>query len=311
MSRRGLPPCSGLLPKFGLRRRERKTLKPRIVGSRRFQSRKRTTIFAHRGASAYAPEHTIPAYDLAIEMGADFIELDLRMTRDGVLVAFHDSSLFRTTRNSVQPRSDRVRDMTLDQIREADVGSWFNEQHARRADLRYAGLPVPTLEEVFQRYGSSTRYYIEPKDPESAPGIELELLRVMRKHGVAGDAEIEGRVLIQSFSRSSLRLIHGMKPELPLVQLLHGVRRERLLAELDLIAEYAIAIGPLHKIVDPRLVEAAHDRDLAVHPYTVNTLGDMMRVLSCGVDGVFTDDPAKLLGLIEPSALPGFGVSAS
>jgi glycerophosphoryl diester phosphodiesterase len=99
----------------------------------------------HRGASGYAPEHTIPAYDLALEQGADYIEIDLQMTKDGVLVAMHDDTLDRTADapEGVPKRfcSGPVIKRTLEQIKQCDVGSWFSPE--------YAGEQMPTLEEIF------------------------------------------------------------------------------------------------------------------------------------------------------------------
>ena len=118
----------------------------------------------HRGASGYAPEHTILAYDLALEQGADYIEIDLQMTKDAVLVAMHDDTLDRT---AVAPPgvperfcSGPVIKRTLEQIRMCDVGSWFNEANPQYANPEYVGLQIPTLEEIFQRYGTSVNYYI-------------------------------------------------------------------------------------------------------------------------------------------------------
>ena len=169
----------------------------------------------HRGASGYAPEHTIPAYDLALEQGADYIEIDLQMTADGVLVAMHDDTLDRTaTAPEGVPEeycTGLVIEKTLEQIKQCDVGSWFGPE--------YAGEQIPTLEEIFQRYGTSVNYYIETKNPEAAPGMEAELLRLMEEYDLIKPAEKRWQVLIQSFSAESLMTIHEMNSELPLIQL--------------------------------------------------------------------------------------------
>ena len=119
----------------------------------------------HRGASAYAPEHTFAAYDLALEQGADYIEIDLQMTADGVLVAMHDKTLNRTADapEGVPEQYCRglVSKKTLEQIKMCDAGSWFGTE--------YAGEQIPTLEEIFERYGTSVNYYIETKNPDAAP----------------------------------------------------------------------------------------------------------------------------------------------
>ena len=116
-------------------------------------------VIAHRGASAYAPEHTFASWDRALELGADFIELDLQMTRDGELVVLHDEELDRTARGSQQECTGLVRERTLQQIQRCDVGGWFNAQHPDRARDEFVGLAIPTLRQVLERYGLGTRYY--------------------------------------------------------------------------------------------------------------------------------------------------------
>ncbi|MBP7630999.1 MAG: hypothetical protein KA758_11150, partial [Acidimicrobiales bacterium] len=105
------------------------------------------TVIAHRGASGLAPEHTFAAYDLAVEQGADFIEHDLQLTADGVLVVVHDATLDRTARGPAESCTGPVATKTLAQLRQCDVGSWFNEANPALAKPEYEGLPIPTLAE--------------------------------------------------------------------------------------------------------------------------------------------------------------------
>jgi glycerophosphoryl diester phosphodiesterase len=255
----------------------------------------------HRGASAYAPEHTFASYDLAIEQGADYIEIDLQMTADGVLVAMHDKTLNRTADapEGVPERYCRglVSKKTLEQIKMCDVGSWFGPE--------YAGEKIPTLEEIFQRYGTSVNYYIETKNPEAAPGMEEELLRLMDEYGLTEPAEENWQVLIQSFSAESLMKIHEMNPDLPLIQLYWAGTSKSIQRDLDAVSEYAVGIGPYKKDVDAALVEAAHEHCLAVHPYTVNTVEEMEALIALGVDGMFTNNPDLLDAVLGADALSG------
>ena len=122
------------------------------------------TVIAHRGASAYAPEHTFAAYDLALAQGADYIEQDLQLTADGVLVALHDDTLDRTAQGPADSCTGPVTTKTLAQLRECDVGSWFNDAHPDLADPAYVGLRIPTMGEVVERYGPDVRYYVEAED---------------------------------------------------------------------------------------------------------------------------------------------------
>ena len=264
----------------------------------------------HRGASGYAPEHTIPAYDLALQMGADYIEQDLQLTKDGVLVAMHDDTLDRT---AVAPPgvpkrfcSGPVIKRTLEQIKMCDVGSWFNEAYPQYAKEEYVGLKIPTLEEVFQRYGTSANYYIETKNPEAAPGMEEELLRLMEKYDLIEPAAQDWQVLIQSFSPASLQKIHALEPSLPLIQLYSSTETsETIRAQLDLVRTYAVGIGPSKTDVDAALVEAAHARCLDVHPYTVNETAEMEALIDLGVDGMFTNFPDRLDAVLGDEAAPG------
>jgi glycerophosphoryl diester phosphodiesterase len=259
------------------------------------------TVIGHRGASAYAPEHTFAAYDLALEQGADYIEQDLQLTADGVLVAVHDDTLDRTVRGPAESCAGTVASKTLAQLRECDAGSWFNEANPDLADPAYVGLEIPTLADIFERYGPDVRYYIETKAPEAQPGMEEALLDLLDEAGLAGPAARDRRVLIQSFSGDSLRLVHSLRPELPLVQL---VPAPVDVAALDDIAEYAVAIGPSKAIVDEAFVTAAHERCLAVHPYTVDEPDEMAALLDAGVDGMFTNAPDLLLDQREEHPPP-------
>jgi glycerophosphoryl diester phosphodiesterase len=259
----------------------------------------------HRGASAYAPEHTFASYDLALEQGADYIEIDLQMTADGVLVAMHDKTLNRTATapEGVPNRYCRglVSKKTLEQIKMCDVGSWFSPE--------YADQRIPTLEEIFLEYGTSVNYYIETKNPDAAPGMEVELVRLLNENGLipAEDpAETESwQVLIQSFSAESLMTIHELAPTLPLIQLYWAGTSKSIQRDLDAVSEYAVGIGPYKRDVDAALVEAAHEHCLAVHPYTVNTVEEMQDLISLGVDGMFTNNPDLLDEVLGADALTG------
>src|SRR5215210_4106815 len=259
----------------------------------------------HRGASAYAPEHTFASYDLALEQGADYIEIDLQMTADGVLVAMHDKTLNRTADapEGVPERYCRglVSKKTLEQIKMCDVGSWFGPE--------YAGEQIPTLDEIFERYGTSVNYYIETKNPDAAPGMEEELVRLLEKYGLIpaeGPAETDSwQVLIQSFSAESLMKIHELEPTLPLIQLYWAGTSTSIQRDLDAVSAYAVGIGPYKKDVDAALVEAAHEHCLAVHPYTVNTVEEMEALIALGVDGMFTNNPDLLDEVLGADALTG------
>jgi len=260
-------------------------------------------VIAHRGASGHAPEHTLAAYDLALQLGCDFLEQDLQMTSDGVLVCMHDDTLDRTALGC----TGRIIDHAWRDLEECDVGTWFNDAFPMRARPAYTGERIPTLEQVFARYRDRAAFYIETKTPEAAPGMEAALLELLDRFDLRAAARTEWRVIIQSFSEASLRLIHGQDAALPLVQLIpEGTDGRALHAMLPRIAGYAVGIGPAFTDVDRLLVTAAHRHGLHVHPYTVNEEADMRRMAEARVDGMFTNFTDRLLALrpqTEPRGL--------
>jgi len=239
-------------------------------------------VIAHRGASGHAPEHTIPSYDMAIRMQADYIEQDLQMTSDGVLIVMHDATLDRTT----SCRGLAI-EKSLAQIKTCDAGSWFAPD--------FAGTRVPALRELFERYGKSVRYYIETKNPEEAPGMEEALLGLINEFDLRAGAIESWQVLIQSFSRASLLKLHQLDSELPLIHLIESDQDSgRIRAQLGDSASYAAGICPARSSVDAALVDAVHEAGMVIHPYTVNHAAEMRRMIALGVDGMFTDYPDVL-----------------
>jgi glycerophosphoryl diester phosphodiesterase len=252
---------------------------------------------AHRGASGDAPEHTFAAYDLALRMGADYIEQDLQLTRDGVLVSLHDETLDRTARGPAENCSGRVDTKTLAQIKTCEVGSWFAPE--------YAGERIPTLEQVFRRYRRRTNYYIETKSPETADRMEERLLALLDEYGLTRPAEQRWQVLIQSFSPASLQKLQALNPRLPLVQLYPNLGSAAIRAGLDAARGYAVGIGPSKGSVDEALLDAAHERCLAVHPYTLNETGEHEAFVQLGVDGAFSNFPDRFETVLGREAIGG------
>lgn len=178
-------------------------------------------VIAHRGASGLAPEHTLAAFDLAIELGADWIEQDLHLTRDGVLVVVHDETLDRTARGPAESCTGPVRSRTPADLERCDFGAWFDEG-AEGGTGRFRGERIVTLDALFARYGRRTRYYIETKHPEHTPGVEEALVSLLARHDLLPRGDEPDRVIIQSFSPESLRRVRQLDSRLPLVQLVHG-----------------------------------------------------------------------------------------
>ncbi len=273
---------------------------------------------AHRGASAYAPEHTLPAYRLALEMGADYVEQDLQLTRDGRLVCLHDTTLERTT-DVEEVFPDRavtietadgprrvwpVAAFTLDEVKRLDAGSWF--------DAEFAGVRVPTLQEAIDLVQGEAGLYMETKDPETYDALglamEAELVRVLAANGLdAAATRTATPVFVQSFSAASLRRMRDLAGDTyPLVQLVGGPGTQGLLTDDGLaeVAGYADGVGPAFPMLlaDPSRALAVRAAGLELHPYTVRAgqvpepfddATDLMVHLfdELGATGVFTDNP--------------------
>ncbi|MFL6554965.1 MAG: glycerophosphodiester phosphodiesterase [Bacillus sp. (in: firmicutes)] len=237
-------------------------------------------VIAHRGASGNAPEHTMVAYELARKFGADYIEIDLGMTKDGQLIAIHDETIDRTTNGN-----GMVSSLTLSQIKKLDTGSWFNKQFPDKKKPEYNSLKIPTLEEIIHHYGETINYYIEIKRPLANPSMTEELLKVLSSHRLIGEKSAPGKVIIESFDSERLNYIHKKYPSLVLIQL--GVDANKMnLAE---ISKYAAGVGPDFSTVKKEFIGNAHNHGLMVHCWTVNNEADMQKMIDWGVDGIFTN----------------------
>ncbi|WP_018922051.1 glycerophosphodiester phosphodiesterase [Salsuginibacillus kocurii] len=265
-------------------------------------------VIAHRGASGHAPEQTEPAIDKAIEMDADWIELDIQQTADGELVAFHDDEIDRATDGEGE-----IGDHTLEELKELDAGSWFNEEYPDKADEDFEGVEILSLEEIFEMYGNDINYYIETKSTYLNEDMEEPMVELVEEY----DLVEEGNVIIQSFHDDSLQKIHELNADIPLVQLLWwevdeetGEMEEWLEVtpapeemtdeDFEEIKDYAVGVGP-HleyydgtEVIDEDFVQKAREHDLMFHVYTINEEEDMERLINWGVTGIFTDFPDRL-----------------
>ena len=277
------------------------------------QQQRAKQLVAHRGASAYAPEHTLEAYRLALAQKADFVEQDLAVTKDGVLVCLHDLTLERTT-NVEEVFPDRfvedkkgtaavrrwfAHDFTLAEIKRLDAGSWF--------DTKFAGERIPTFQEAIDLVRGKAGLYPELKDPAfyRARAVRPEVLfaGVLEKNGLVGDARTP--VIVQSFDEITLKALAKDLPRVPRVFLVDPLSAARLdsPAKVRDIAAWATGIGPAKLIVEqhPELVTWAHEAGLTVTPYTFRSANtgaypsvreEMAKFLyEYGVDALFTDNP--------------------
>lgn len=235
----------------------------------------RPLIFGHRGASADAPMNTLPAFELAAEQGAEGVELDVHLTQDGELVVVHDFTVDKTTDGE-----GTVSEMTLDQLKSLDAGSWFSDE--------FTGTRVPTLSEVFAAVGDKLYINVEIKTLSRAgDGTEETILACISEHNLAD------RVLVSSFNPLVLSRFHDLAPHIPLGYLLYA---ESVLPNIDDIlppTHYA-AIHYHHEMIDEATVAKAQENQHLINTWTVND-PDRARVLvDRGVRGIITDKPALM-----------------
>ena len=243
-------------------------------------------IIGHRGASAYAAGHTLAAYEMAVLMGADYIEIDLQMTKDGKLVALHDSVV--TLHNAQQA----VADVTFDEIQLLSPGKEFDKNHLSYTLPNFLELRIVDLSEILNYFGDRVNYYIEIKSPKVYPGIEEELLRQLQEHQLINRVDPIPKVIIQSFNTKSLQEIFAMEPSIPLIKLYtFGKKAHLSKKELKELTEYASGVGVNVEAINRKFIDKMHSENLLVHPYTVNDEETMRSLMNYDVNGIFTDRP--------------------
>ncbi|MFE9630252.1 glycerophosphodiester phosphodiesterase [Streptomyces sp. NPDC006463] len=245
-------------------------------------------VYAHRGASAYAPENTLDSIDLAMRLGFEWVENDVQRTRDGELVVIHDDTLARTTDvEQVFPGRQpwRVKDFTAAEIARLDAGSWFGEE--------YEGARVPTLHEYLDRVSrNQQRLLLEIKKPELYPGIEEQTLKVLEEAGWLDRRHVTQRLVVQSFSADSVRIVHGLRPDL--VTAFLGTPA---VADLPRYAQFTDRINPWHTTISADWVSAvhgllgAHGKAMEVDTWIVDDAATARKVQAMGVDGIITNAP--------------------
>ncbi|UOE55845.1 glycerophosphodiester phosphodiesterase [Bacillus sp. CMF12] len=238
---------------------------------------KRAKVFAHRGVSGHFPENTMAAFQAALEAGADGIELDVQMAKDGKLVIIHDETVDRTTGGT-----GYIKDMTLEEILRLDAGSWFGDVNA--------GETIPDLEQLFQwavMDGNKLLINIELKnDLIEYPGMEEKVIDLILKYG------LEQRVIISSFNAESLKRVRDLNATLQTGYLIEGIPENTL--------EMAKKIGAnsIHCEEGFALSEFGRKAKEAGFPLRVYTINDETRsrfLNKAGVEVIMTDFPERFL----------------
>ena len=243
-------------------------------------------VIAHRGASAYYPENTMPAFRAAVEMGAEMIELDIMLTADGVPVAFHDAALAEHTDGE-----GNLEDYTLDQLKKLDAGSWFSPE--------FAGEQIPTLEEVLQFAAGKVALNIEIKTEAVTDsvmgGVEEKSLTLVKKYGM------ENYVLFSSFDYRAVAHLKQLDPSIP-AALLYDAHQSNKRLPSQLVSYYnADAFNCHYSELNRKRLRDIRLHEIPVFVYTVNQKRRMKKLVTLGVTGIFSDKPDLLKKVAEES----------
>ncbi len=251
-------------------------------------------IIAHKGASGLAPENTIAAFEIALDLGVDMIEIDVRHTKDEEIIVFHDQFLDRVTKDSLgnQVTGD-VHDYTFEELRQFEVGSWF--------DSRFSDQKIPSLREVLDLIDGRCKVLIEIKhmDHPHYHDFSDKLVDIVRSERNGFDW-----VILQSYEDKYLEEAHAYDDRIQTKKLLIGEDSAPLIAfyvetRVHLGRsekhEQLMALNPHYKTLSPRRVFRMHARGYKVYTYPVNERKEMIKCLNMGVDGIITDFPNRLI----------------
>ncbi|MEH7225364.1 glycerophosphodiester phosphodiesterase family protein [Bacillus sp. JJ1566] len=228
-------------------------------------------IIAHRGANDRFNEHTLTAYKIASEDGVDYLEIDLRMTKDGELVAMHDDAINRTTNGE-----GKVSDYTLEELKNFKTMSTFNHKKVFEE--------IPTLSEIFDSFSDTENFYIETRLVNNQLAMEDKLIELLKEYNLLDNQ----RVILQSFSTKSLEKIKSLAPDLPLTLLF---KKGKFDLNRAISSNYPI-VGIESSDVTHRIVKKLHNKGILVHVYFTNKKTqktEQTRLKEFQVDGYFTD----------------------
>jgi glycerophosphoryl diester phosphodiesterase len=250
-------------------------------------------VIAHRGGRSLGPENTIFTFQRAVEMGVDVLEMDVRITRDHQLVVIHDSTVDRTT-DGTGP----VADYGLSELRSLDAGFHWSPDHGGSYPLRAVGIRIPALREVFDAF-PETRMNIEIKD--TRPFVISSLCKSIQSHDMAA------KTMVACFDADVLKKFRVQCPqvatsagtsEVTTFYLLQKMQLQSIYSPVSLALQVPQKYGEV-KIITQEFIDAAHQRNLQVHVWTVNDTNDMRTLLKLQVDGIMTDYPQRLMAIMR------------
>ena len=257
-------------------------------------------VHGHRGARAMMPENSLPAFEYAIGLGVDVLELDVAVTKDDVLVVSHDPEMSAVHCVGPQGSPRLIREMTYAQVQLWDCGAKANPDFPKQKAI--PGTRVPSLDSVFAlatrgKFQFNVETKIFPHRPSVTPEPERFaelLLAQIRKH------HLEQRVIVQSFDFRTLRAMKRLAPEVRLSVLLAYAPQDFVVSARE---AGATIVSPQYKLVTPEKVRAAHEMGLQVVPWTANAPADWEKLVAAGSDAIISDDPAALIEFLKAKKL--------
>ena len=236
----------------------------------------RTLIFGHRGAMAEAPMNTLASFQLAYEQGAEGVELDARVSKDGHIVIVHDFTLGASTDGQGEVASH-----TLAELKRLDAGGWFS------AD--FAGERIPTLDEVFDAFADKLYFNVELKSKfDDRPHLEAAVAECIRRHGVSE------QTIVSSFDPRLLQEFRALCPDIMMGYLHVPGRSAPLMDEVSHEARH-----PWHDAIDEAYMRWARDAGYLVNAWTVNDAERACALRDLGVNGIITDSPAATISALN------------
>ena len=220
--------------------------------------KKDVLLIAHRGASKIAPENTLKAFQKAIELEADYIEFDVHQSKDGEVVIMHDANTFRTTRHF-----GAIKNMTLKELKSLNAGE---------------GEKIPTLQELIEIAKGKIKLQLEIKDE----GMVKKIVTILK------DADFIESTTISSFKHKELLEVQKIEPSINLVALIVGINTIKIIKKA--IRNKFQAIQPFYTFIRKSFIDSAHENNIKINAWIVNSKETMKKLIEMGIDGIITND---------------------
>ncbi len=243
-------------------------------------------LIGHRGAAGVAPENTLAAFKAGSQSGADFVELDVQLSSDGVPFIFHDDTPARTTNvEEVFPGRENapITSFTWKELRQLDAGSYFS--------ANYAGEKIPHFDEVADVVTGNTGIFIEIKSPAKSPGVEKVVADALAQDATWSKLDRAGKIEVLGFDVASNKKFAALAPDVPLQQLTGSVPGEAVLADY---ATYADSFGTSYRGLDAAGASRVKNAGLGLGVYTVNSTEAVDASLELGVERITGDFPQQV-----------------